>query len=86
MIATVGIAGGEISEEEITFELIDERTVSVSLSWSRHQEEASPEEQQNFSVSPSGYSVHWPDVDEDLSAWGAPCGSPSITVRLNLLC
>lgn len=85
MIATVGIAGGEISEEEITFELTDEHTVSVSLSRSRHQEE-SREERQNFAVSPSGYSVHWPDIDEDLSAWGALRRIPSITVRLSLLC
>jgi acid stress-induced BolA-like protein IbaG/YrbA len=28
---------------------------------------ASPVSRQNFIVSPSGYGIHWPDVDEDLS-------------------
>jgi hypothetical protein len=28
---------------------------------------ASPASRQNFIVSPSGYGIHWPDLDEDLS-------------------
>jgi hypothetical protein len=31
---------------------------------------ATPEQRQNFVVSPSGYGIHWPDVDEDLSVDG----------------
>jgi hypothetical protein len=27
-------------------------------------------QQQNFVVSPSGYGIHWPDLDEDLSVDG----------------
>lgn len=71
------ISDVEVSEEEITFELTDGRVVSVPLSWSWRLEEATPEERQNFEVSPSGYSVHWPDVDEDLSARGALRGTPA---------
>jgi DNA-binding transcriptional regulator YiaG len=71
------ISGVEVSEEEITFELTDGRVVSVPLSWSWRLEEATPEERQNFEISPSGYSVHWPDVDEDLSARGALRGTPA---------
>jgi hypothetical protein len=25
---------------------------------------------ENFEISPSGYGIHWPDVDEDLSIDG----------------
>jgi DNA-binding transcriptional regulator YiaG len=71
------ISGVEVSEEEITFELTDGRVVSVPLSWSWRLEEATPEERQNFEISPSGYSVRWPDVDEDLSARGALRGTPA---------
>jgi DNA-binding transcriptional regulator YiaG len=67
----------EVSEESITFFLVDGRTVSVPLSWSWRLEEATPEERQHFEISPSGYSVHWPDVDEDLSARGALRGTPA---------
>ena len=30
-------------------------------------EKASEEERNNFEISPSGYGVHWPLLDEDLS-------------------
>jgi hypothetical protein len=31
---------------------------------------ASPEERAHFEVSPTGYGIHWPDIDEDLSIDG----------------
>jgi hypothetical protein len=31
---------------------------------------ATQEQRENFEVSPSGYGIHWPDVDEDLSVDG----------------
>ena len=31
---------------------------------------ASLEQRSNFEVSPSGYGIHWPDLDEDLSIDG----------------
>ena len=31
---------------------------------------ATPEQRANFEISPSGYGIHWPDVDEDLSIDG----------------
>lgn len=67
----------DVSDTTITFILADERTVSVPLSWSWRLQEATPEERRNFEISPSGYSVHWPDVDEDLSARGALRGTPA---------
>ena len=31
---------------------------------------ASPAERENFKISPSGYGIHWPAIDEDLSIDG----------------
>ncbi|MCX7049758.1 MAG: DUF2442 domain-containing protein [Candidatus Sumerlaeota bacterium] len=31
---------------------------------------ASPEQRDHFVISPSGYGIHWPDLDEDLSIDG----------------
>ena len=31
---------------------------------------ASPQERQNFKISPSGYGIHWENLDEDLSIDG----------------
>ena len=32
--------------------------------------EATESQRQNFVVSPAGYGIHWPDIDEDLSVDG----------------
>ena len=31
---------------------------------------ATQEQRENFEISPAGYGIHWPDVDEDLSIDG----------------
>lgn len=31
---------------------------------------ATQEQRENFEVSPAGYGIHWPDLDEDLSIDG----------------
>jgi len=31
---------------------------------------ATPEQRQHFEISSSGYGIHWPEVDEDLSVEG----------------
>lgn len=31
---------------------------------------ASKSDQQNYDISPSGYGIHWPSIDEDLSIDG----------------
>jgi hypothetical protein len=28
---------------------------------------ASPEQRADYEISPSGYGIHWPDIDEDLA-------------------
>jgi DNA-binding transcriptional regulator YiaG len=71
------IADVDVSETAITFELTDGRSVSVPLSWSWRLEEATPSERQRYEISPSGYSVHWPEVGENLSARGALRGTPA---------
>jgi hypothetical protein len=71
------IEDAAVSDSSITFKLTDGHAVSVPLSWSWRLEGATEEERQNFQINPSGYSVHWPDVDEDLSARGALRGTPA---------
>lgn len=61
----------EEDEGRVVFFLTDGRSVGIPLSWSWRLQEATPEERQNYEIYPGGYGVHWPDVDEDLSARGA---------------
>ncbi len=42
-----------------------------------NENDASPEQRQNWHLSAAGYGIHWPDIDEDLSTQGLPWGAPS---------
>lgn len=50
---------------------VDARSVTVDLRQvSPRLAAASPEQRNNFEISPSGYGIHWPGLDEDLSVDG----------------
>jgi hypothetical protein len=67
----------EVTEQAISAHLRDGRIISVPLSWSWRLERATSAQRTNFEISPSGYGVHWPDVDEDISAEGMLHGTPA---------
>lgn len=47
---------------------VDSRRVTVDLrKVSPRLDAASAEQRMRYEVSPSGYGIHWPDLDEDLS-------------------
>ena len=66
-----------VTDETVSVDLIDGRTIVVPLAWYPRLLEATPEQRQNWRVSGAGYSIHWPDVDEDLSAEGLLRGAPA---------
>lgn len=67
----------KVTSAAITAVLADGRTVSVPLAWSWRLSEATVKQRQNFKIIGSGQGVHWPDVDEDISAAGMLSGSPA---------
>lgn len=50
--------------------LQDGRYVSVPVTAYRRLREATPAQRQQVEVSPHGISLHWDDIDEDLSVSG----------------
>ena len=56
-----------VDQNFLTAKINDGRIISIPISWFEHLRKASIEQLQNFEVSPSGYGVHWPEVDEDIS-------------------
>ncbi len=66
-----------ISEESIVAELMDGRTISVPLAWSWRLSEATPKQRVNWEIIGDGQGVHWPDIDEDISAEGMLSGCPA---------
>ena len=71
------IARVEISAETITAHLADGRVISVPLAWSWRLSEATPAQRANWRLLGDGHGVHWPDVDEDISAEGMLNGTPA---------
>jgi hypothetical protein len=66
-----------ISEDALTVDLMDGRTISVPLVWYPRLLNGMPEQRLNWKVCAAGYGIHWPDLDEDLSTEGLLRGAPA---------
>jgi hypothetical protein len=66
-----------VTEDAITAQLMDGRTISVPLAWSWRLSEATPQQRANWQIIGDGHGVHWPDIDEDISAEGMLYGMPA---------
>ena len=67
----------EVTDETITAHLVDGRVISVPLAWSWRLSDATPAQRANWTLIGDGHGIHWPDVDEDLSADGMLNGVPA---------
>ena len=56
----------------------DGRTVQLPLMWFPRLFRATQVQRDNYQLTGRGYGVHWPDMDEDLSAKGLALGKPSV--------
>ena len=66
-----------VTSSEIIAHLLDGRVISVPLAWSWRLSDATPAQRANWQLIGDGYGVHWPDIDEDLSADGLLNGVPA---------
>lgn len=66
-----------VTDELITFHLMDGRVVSTPLSWSWRLSDATLAQRENCEIMGDGEGVHWPDIDEDLSVDGMFNGVPA---------
>ncbi len=71
------VADVKVTEDTLSVTLMDGRTISVPLVWYPRLLHATPEQRQNWQIAGGGYGIHWPDVDEDLSAEGLLRGAPA---------
>ena len=66
-----------VSEDSLSVDLADGRTITVPLAWYPRLLDATPEQRNNWRINGAGYGIHWPDVDEDLSSEGLLRGAPA---------
>jgi hypothetical protein len=56
-----------ISDDSLTVDLVDGRTISVPLPWYPRLLHGTSEERNNWRLIGDGEGIHWPDLDEDIS-------------------
>jgi len=65
------------TEDSISVDLMDGRTISAPLLWYPRLSHATAEQLANWQISGGGYGIHWPEIDEDLSTEGLLRGAPA---------
>ena len=73
-----------VTEEALTVDLEDARTISAPISWYPRLAHGTPEERDNWRIIDMGGGIHWPDLDEDISVENLLTGSPSGESRRSL--
>ncbi len=66
-----------VSEDALSVDLTDGRTIIVPLPGYPRLWYGTPEERSNFEIIGDGTILHWPDLDEDLSVAGLLAGRRS---------
>ncbi|MBD3320020.1 MAG: DUF2442 domain-containing protein [Chitinivibrionales bacterium] len=66
-----------MSDDTLTVELKDGRTLSVPLSWYPRLLHATSQERNNRRLIDGGKKVHWKNIDEDISISCLIAGKPS---------
>jgi hypothetical protein len=66
-----------ITDDVLTVDLLDGRTISVPLAWYPRLLHATSEQRNNWRIAGGGFGIHWPDLDEDLSTQGLLRGAPA---------
>lgn len=56
-----------VTEDTLSVDLSDGRTISVPLAWFPRLLHGTKKERHNWRVIGKGYGLHWEDLDEDIS-------------------
>lgn len=65
------------TDDTLSVDLSDGRTISVPLAWYPRLVHASVAERANCRLIGGGRGIHWPDIDEDVSVENLLAGKPS---------
>jgi hypothetical protein len=67
----------EVTDEALSVELSDGRTITVPLAWFPRLLNASVKERNDWKLIGRGEGIHWETIDEDISVEGLLAGRPS---------
>jgi hypothetical protein len=57
----------KITEDTLTVELTDGRTISAPILWYPRLAYGTPDERGHWELNGDGIGIHWPELDEDIS-------------------
>lgn len=66
-----------VSEDALTVDLVDGRTIIVPMAWYPRLWHGSHQERSHVEIFGDGAYIHWPDLDEDLTVAGLLAGQRS---------
>lgn len=66
-----------VTEDTLSADLDDGRTISVPLAWYPRLVHGTPDERNNWRLIGCGEGIHWPELDEDISVENLIFGKPS---------
>ncbi len=66
-----------ITDDSLTVDLLDGRTISVPLAWFPRLLQGRRKERDNWRLIARGEGIHWPDLDEDISVENLLSGKTS---------
>jgi len=73
-----------VTEDTLTIDLVDGRTVSAPLAWYPRLAHGSVRERSHWRLVGRGEGVHWPELDEDISVESVLAGRPSAESQRSL--
>jgi hypothetical protein len=71
------VTGVEVSDDTLSVELADGRSIAVPLAWYPRLAYATVGERDAWRLIGGGRGIHWPAVDEDISVANLLAGQPS---------
>jgi hypothetical protein len=66
-----------VTDDTLSVDLSDGRTISVPLAWYPRLLNGTPEERNKWRFIGEREGIHWPDLDEDVSVENLLAGKPS---------
>ena len=69
--------GLSVSDDTLSVELSDGRSVAAPLAWYPRLAHGTPTERDTWTFIGGGRGIHWPELDEDISVTNLLAGQPS---------
>jgi hypothetical protein len=73
-----------VSEDTLSVDLADGRTIAVPVGWFPRLAHGSPKERSSWRLIGGGIGIHWPALDEDISVANLLIGQPSAESQSSL--